>query len=110
MMDADDIHRRIVFHNTGPDQVPGLILMSISDAACGGDDLDPALDGLVVVFNATLETVTVTTPVTGLKPHPRSTIGERADGSQLSVPALSAGVFVKPQVGARGEVGCNTRM
>lgn len=110
MLNADDIHRRIVFHNTGPDQVPGLIVMSISDAACGGEDLDPALDALVVVFNATLEPVSVTSPAAGVRVHPMSTIGEAVDGAQLRVPALSAGVFVKPQRGARGEMGCNTRM
>ena len=110
MLDADDIHRRIVFHNTGPDQIPGLIVMSISDAACGGDDLDPALDGLVVVFNATMETMSVASPVNDARVHPFSKGAERVDGAQLAVPALSAGVFVKPQRGARGEVVCNTRM
>jgi pullulanase/glycogen debranching enzyme len=110
MVDADDIHRRVVFHNTGPDQVPGLIVMSISDAACGGDDLDPALDGLVVVFNATLEPITVDSPIASPRVHPFSTSGERVDGTRLTVPALGSGVFVKPQRGARGDVGCNTRI
>ncbi len=110
MIDAADIHRRIVFHNTGPDQIPGLIVMSISDAACGGDDMDPALDGLAVVFNATLENVTVDSPIASPSVHPFSTSGERVDGTRLVVRPLSAGVFVKAQRGARGEVACNARM
>ena len=40
---AKDVMHRLEFHNTGPDQVPGLIVMSLR-----GDD-----DGLMVLFNAT---------------------------------------------------------
>ncbi|MFU8860091.1 MAG: pullulanase-type alpha-1,6-glucosidase [Cyclonatronaceae bacterium] len=52
---AEEIHKRVTFHNTGPDQVPGLIVMSISDGACAGEPLDGALDGIVVIFNASDE-------------------------------------------------------
>lgn len=110
LLDADDVHKRVAFHNTGPDQVPGLIVMSISDAACGGADLDPALDGILVVFNATLIDQVVMAPVTGLRVHPFSKGSESVDADGITVPALSAGVFVKPQRGARGEFVCNTRM
>ena len=49
---------RVQFHNTGPEQIPGLIVMSIADTV--GDDLDPARDGIVVLFNASPETQTFT--------------------------------------------------
>ncbi len=53
---AEQVIERVRFHNTGPDQAPGLIVMSISDTT--GADLDPDLDGLVVLFNAAPEQVT----------------------------------------------------
>lgn len=110
LLDADDIHRRLAFHNTGPDQVPGLIVMTISDAPCGGVDLDPALDGILVVFNATQSSQNVTSPAAGLRVHPFSKGQETVDADVVTIPALSAGVFIKPQRGARGEFVCNTRM
>jgi pullulanase/glycogen debranching enzyme len=53
---AEDIEQRLVFDNTGPDQVPGVIVMSISDM---GDleDLDPNYEYIVVVFNGTPDEV-----------------------------------------------------
>ncbi len=110
MDQAADIHKRVVFHNTGPDQIPGLIVMSISDAACGGADLDPKSDGVVVVFNATLSTQDVEIPVSGMRVHPLSTSKESVVGSRFTVPALSAGVFVKPQSASREGVMCNALM
>jgi pullulanase len=44
----------------GPDQKPGVVVMSISDTV--GADLDPAAKGLLVVFNATPGTVTQAVP------------------------------------------------
>jgi len=52
-----DVMDRVAFHNTGPDQVPGLIVMSISDMV--GDDLDPELEEVVALFNASDEPVTL---------------------------------------------------
>ena len=52
------IQERVKFHNTGSDQIPGLIVMSISDEA--QPDLDPLYEGLVVLFNATDEAQTIT--------------------------------------------------
>jgi hypothetical protein len=47
---AEDVQARVAFWNTGPDQLPGLIVMSISDS------LDPDLDrehaSIVVLVNA----------------------------------------------------------
>ncbi|MBP6016897.1 MAG: DUF3372 domain-containing protein, partial [Candidatus Promineofilum sp.] len=46
---------RLQFFNTGPDQIPGVIVMSLSDLV--GDNLDPDTDRVVVVFNADDEEV-----------------------------------------------------
>ncbi|MCB0133280.1 MAG: DUF3372 domain-containing protein, partial [Caldilineaceae bacterium] len=72
---ADEIQDRLAFHNTGPDQVPGVIVMSISDRLDGAtaagqasvgatamEDLDPERELVVVVFNANDEAQTVTVP------------------------------------------------
>ena len=48
---ADQVQERLVFHNTGAEQMPGVIVMSLSDTV--GEDLDPNRDMVVVVFNAT---------------------------------------------------------
>jgi pullulanase-type alpha-1,6-glucosidase len=50
---AADVKNRLRFHNTGPSQIPGLIVMSLTD-----DDgaIDPAHSRLAVVFNATNQT------------------------------------------------------
>lgn len=49
---------RLEFHNTGPDQLPGVIIMSLMDEV--GEDLDPRHENIVVVFNATSETQNLT--------------------------------------------------
>jgi pullulanase len=40
----------VAFHNTGPEQIPGLIVMSLSDMV--GEELDPQHAAIVVLFNA----------------------------------------------------------
>jgi len=47
---------RLAFHNTGPHQIPGLIVMSLSDQVDGWPGIDPNYDLIVVVFNATTHT------------------------------------------------------
>jgi pullulanase len=56
---AEDIMARLRFHNTGPDQIPGLIVMSISDMGTL-EDLDPDHELIVVLFNASSEKITFT--------------------------------------------------
>ncbi|MEL7447941.1 MAG: pullulanase-type alpha-1,6-glucosidase [Pseudomonadota bacterium] len=52
---ANQVIDRVSYHNTGPGQVPGLIVQSITDGAkCTGGDLDPALSKVVTVVNPTL--------------------------------------------------------
>jgi pullulanase-type alpha-1,6-glucosidase len=54
---AAEIEARVAFHNTGPAQIPGLIVMSISDRI--GEDIDPVYEGVVALFNAGDETVSI---------------------------------------------------
>jgi pullulanase/glycogen debranching enzyme len=58
---AEQINSRLQFHNTGPDQIPGLIVMSISDVG-QADNLDPNADMILVVFNATPDDLSYTLP------------------------------------------------
>lgn len=48
---AQEVQRRVRFHNTGPGQTPGLIVMSLTDEAAGAD-LDEDLSRIVVLFNS----------------------------------------------------------
>jgi pullulanase-type alpha-1,6-glucosidase len=48
--DADLVQDRLAFYNTGPDQLEGLIVMSLDDTT--GADLDPEFDRIVTLFNA----------------------------------------------------------
>ncbi len=56
--DATLIQERLAFHNTGPSQLPGLIVMSLSDLV--GTDLDPNHELVVVLINANDEAQTFT--------------------------------------------------
>ena len=47
---ADEVIQRLTFFNTGPDQVPGLIVMQLDNR--GEGRLDDPYDRIVVVFNA----------------------------------------------------------
>ena len=58
--DADEIERRLTFANGGPAQVPGLIVMKLSDEVA--PDLDPGAESIVVLFNATPVTKTWSEP------------------------------------------------
>lgn len=49
--DADLIDQKLSFPNMGANATPGVIVMALDDLK--GKDVDPALDGVVVVFNAT---------------------------------------------------------
>jgi len=50
---AEDIEKSVTFMNTGPTQTPGLIVMRLSDIT----EVDPAYNEIVVLFNASPETV-----------------------------------------------------
>ena len=57
---AADIRARVQFYNTGPQQTPGLIVMTISNTA--GRRLDEDYDLIVVLFNAAPSKQTFTAP------------------------------------------------
>jgi len=57
---AADIHRRVAFPIGGPDQTPGVIVMTLDDST--GRDLDPRWERIVVIFNASPDPTTQTVP------------------------------------------------
>jgi Type II secretory pathway, pullulanase PulA and related glycosidases len=103
---AAEVERMVSFFNNGPDQISGLIVMSISDN--GPNRLDPNIGQVVVLFNARPETVTITIPELAngdLRLHDVqiASSDERvalsrynADGS-FSVPGRTTAVFVGPR-------------
>jgi len=93
---AEEVQRRLAFPLSGPDEPPGVIVMSLDAAG-----IDPLWSRLVVVFNATTETTVVPAPVAGLRLHPVLATSSdplirhaSADDTKLIVPALSVAVFV----------------
>ena len=105
---AQDIQSRVAFHNTGPDQAPGLIVMSVSDRT--GPDLDPNYEQIVVLINANDEAQVARTPLAGrrLMLHPvqqnsvdpvvKTASFNPATGT-FRVPARTTAVFVEKQLG-----------
>ena len=98
--------QRVRFHNTGPDQIPGLIVMSISDKI-EGVDLDPKREQILVFINATTLTVTFTDEsleglaLQGVDRGVNATLGA-ADGAAydasrgtFTIPAQSSMVLVE---------------
>ena len=106
----DQIMRMLHFHNTGPDAIPGLIVMSIADIGEGGDDVDAANELAVVLFNAQPDSVIFTDATLaemGLALHPQFAENKRyADAAydaatgEFTVPARSAAVFLAAEVAA----------
>ncbi|MCO4207176.1 pullulanase-type alpha-1,6-glucosidase [Aeromonas hydrophila] len=112
-----EVIKRVDFRNTGPDQEPGLIVMTVDDGINAGVDLDPAIDGLVVMINATNAPQSISDfrdgndqpiDLTSLQLSPAHHGGESiardaaVNGGTLTLGAWSAAVFVKPQSGAQG--------
>ncbi|MGL5326885.1 MAG: pullulanase-type alpha-1,6-glucosidase [Aeromonas sp.] len=112
-----EVIKRVDFRNTGPDQVPGLIVMTVDDGVGAGADLDPAIDGLVVMINATNQSQSIgdfrdgkdqPIDLSGMQlssaHHAGNSIARDAavSGGSLTLGAWSAAVFVKPQSGAQG--------
>lgn len=96
---------RVDFHNVGPEQTPGVIVMSIDDGVDAGDDLDATKDAVVVVFNGSDEAYTKDLGVTGLVLHDNHAVsaeGAAVTGSTITVPGYTTAVFVLPQDGEQG--------
>lgn len=110
---AQAVIDRVGFHNTGINQTPGLIVMSINDGS-GLADLDPNSDAIVVIINGsnTSQSYRIKT-ASGFVLHPVQSSGadavvQSASFSQGSthgtfvVPAHTVAVFTKPQSGGQG--------
>ncbi|NLP83433.1 pullulanase-type alpha-1,6-glucosidase [Microbacterium sp. CFH 90308] len=104
---AELIQQKVTFPGSGPDAAPGLVVMLIDDLI--GDDVDPELEGALVVFNATPDTVTQAVPelagrgfaltpalADGSDAVVKTTTWDAANGT-ITVPARSAVVLVDRQ-------------
>jgi len=120
---AAQVMKRVDFPDpySGPNQPPAVLVMTISDAACAGNDLDPLRSGIVVIVNAGVTAQDVTIPGTAagdaftvpaaLAADPL--LGGRADWNatvpgKFHVAARTTAVFERTQAEAAG-VPCNTR-
>jgi len=105
--DPELIEQKVTFPGSGPDAEPGVITMRIDDTV--GPDVDRRIDGVLVVFNATPEAVTVTvdelagdtyalSPVLarGSDQVVRGTTWDKATGT-ITVPARTVTVVVDDQ-------------
>lgn len=104
---ADLIRSKVSFPNSGEGAVDGTIVMLINDEAGVGSDVDAALDGALVVFNATDKTMT--TAVDGLAGRVFKLHEAQANGSDavvkdasfdaktgsVTVPARTVAVFTQ---------------
>lgn len=107
LRDAAAVHERVRFHNTGVEQLPGLIVMTIDDR--DGVDLDPGHEAVLVVINAAPQRRTV--DVRGfagedLRLHPAfaeleddrlATAAFYGASGRVSVPAFATAVYVLPE-------------
>src|SRR5690606_792222 len=103
---AAQVQEVVRFHNTGADQVPGLIVMSLTDTNA---NLDAHYEQILVLFNADLESRSITLANRAGKAfelHPvqqQSTDARLAQANfdnatgQFSVPARTTAVFVSTQ-------------
>jgi pullulanase len=101
-----DIMARLKFYNTGAQQIPGLIVMSLSDKVNGLPDLDPTWEEVLVFFNASDEQVVFTDPTfinqqfglhpleAAANPMARAAGFDPATG-RFTIPALGRVVFVQ---------------
>lgn len=106
LADAEDVQARVTFFNSGPAQIPGVIVMALSDAAPGRPALGSKWKRVIVVFNARPEPVTWAYPALAtlkLGLHPAQAAGADAVVKQaafdpahaaLTVPGLTTAVFV----------------
>lgn len=84
---ADLIRSKVTFPNSGEGAVDGTIVMLINDEAGAGSDIDAKLDGALVVFNASGESVT--TAVDGLAGRVFKLHEAQANGSDETVKGAS---------------------
>ncbi|WP_139158957.1 pullulanase-type alpha-1,6-glucosidase [Vibrio sonorensis] len=107
---AEQVIERVDFHNTGVNQVTGLIAMSIDDGIGTSEDLDPNNDAIFVLINASAVTQTLNvTSAEGFELHSvlqnstdDITRSSAFDSGSFTVPALTTAVFVRPQGETQG--------
>ncbi|TVR19306.1 MAG: pullulanase-type alpha-1,6-glucosidase [Balneolaceae bacterium] len=112
---AAEIHTRVAFHNVGPNQKPGIIAMSVSDGICAGEALDDDLDGMLIVYNADIQSRTIHLPgFNQLELHPvqqrgtdQAVTAATAENGDITIPALSYAVFFQYSDGEQGHFPCN---
>ena len=113
-----DVLSRVDFLNTGPDQVLGVVVMTVTDGTCAGADLDATREAVVVIVNADVASHTMTVPgASGFSLHPVQAASADAvvqtasvAGNAFTVPARTTAVFEQLQPGAQGAgLPCNTR-
>lgn len=104
---AEAVQGRVRFHNTGPEQRPGLIVMTIDDRS--GANLDPRHDALLVVVNTAPQRRTVAVDgfagadmrlhpaFAGLDDDALASAAFYAASGRVSVPAFSTAVYVLPE-------------
>lgn len=112
MARTEHILKQLTFHNTGPNQMPGVIVMELVSAPEGGNGTyDPSYERLVTVFNCAPYGNDVPYPASvpqgaRLQLHPElvaagdARVGAAAaDGTArvFRVPARTAAVFVQPR-------------
>ncbi len=100
---AREVQRRLQFHNTGPEQQPGVIAYSLADGPRAGRDLDPRYSSLMVVINASDKRIRLS-GADGYRLHPLlegsvDPIARQATVSngEFEVPAFTTTVFVQAQ-------------
>jgi pullulanase-type alpha-1,6-glucosidase len=104
---AAEIEARVKMYNTGPNQLPGLLVMSIADQA--GANLDPNYRQIVVLFNANDSAQTFSEAALAglnLRLHPVQASGSdavvktasyNATTGVFTIPARTTAVFVLPE-------------
>ncbi|WP_418608001.1 alpha-1,6-glucosidase domain-containing protein [Georgenia sp. SUBG003] len=115
---AGAIQEKVTFPDAGPGATPGVIVMHVDDRV--GQDADPALDGVLTVFNASPEAVTETvvelagreyvlSPVQaeGADDVVRGTTYDAATGT-VTVPARTVAVLVEVTEGEEPPSGPGT--
>ncbi|MDF1522024.1 MAG: pullulanase-type alpha-1,6-glucosidase, partial [Trueperaceae bacterium] len=106
---ADEIFERLAFHHTGPEATPGVIVLELRDDLADRVDLDPDLDRVVVVLNASPHRVNLDVPdAAGRVWRVHEVLRDGADAATLrgatiyaasgraTVPPLTTVVFVAP--------------
>ena len=109
LRDAEAIYEHMVFHNTGPDQIPGVIVMSVDDSQ---NEFDMERNLVVVVFNANPALVELTLSELSDRrlelhdvqqtSHDLIVRDSRFDDGTFTIPGRTTAVFVEPRATAAG--------